>query len=204
MRAPLAAFLLATAFVAPAVAQAPMAKPGKADPKLVTAGSYKVDPAHTQVVWTVDHMGISPLTGAFGASEGGTLEIDPAKPNAAKVSVTFDVSNMVVTAPAFAKHLSGPEFFEVAKFPSASFVSTSVAASGTSAKISGNLTIKGITKPVVIDAKFFGAGANPMSKQLNIGFSGTATIKRSDFGLGMAVPIVDDMVKLTIHAAFVK
>ncbi|WCT72920.1 YceI family protein [Sphingomonas naphthae] len=199
MRAPLAAFLLATVLVAPAVAQTP----GKADTKLVTAGSYKVDPAHTQVVWTVDHMGVSPLSGAFAASEG-MLEIDPAKPAAAKVSVTFDTSNMVVTAPAFAKHLSSPDFFEVTKFPTATFVSTSVVASGTSAKISGNLTIKGITKPVVLDAKFFGAATNPMSKALNIGFSGTATIKRSEFGLGMAVPIVSDEVKIIIHAAFVK
>ncbi|MES2056603.1 MAG: YceI family protein [Pseudomonadota bacterium] len=191
----LAATIVAAAI--PAVAQTP----GAAELSRITAGSYQVDPAHTQVVWTVNHLGISPLSGAFGAS-GGTLNIDPANPATAKVNVTFNIAEMSTTTTAFAKHLSSPDFFDTAKFPTATFTSTSVQVSGSSARITGNLTIKGVTKPVTLDAKFYGAGANPMTKKTNLGFSATASIKRSDFGLGYGVPMVGDDLDLTIHAAF--
>lgn len=193
------AILLAAAIavITPAAAQ----MPGAPQASRVVAGSYKVDPNHTQVVWTVDHLGISPLSGAFGASSG-TLELDPAKPAAAKVSITFNVADMSTTAAAFKKHLLSADFFDAEKHPTASFTSTAVQAKGSTARITGNLTIKGITKPVVLDAKFFGAGPNPRDKKLNIGFSGTTSIKRSDFGLGYGAPAVADKVDLTIHGAF--
>lgn len=191
-------FAAAVAVALPAVAQTP----GAPQASRVVAGSYKVDPNHTQVVWTLDHLGISPLSGAFGAS-GGTLGLDPAKPSAAKVSVDFRIADMSTTAPAFTKHLLSGDFFDAEKHPTANFTSTSVQAKGNTARVTGNLTIKGITRPVVLDAKFFGAGPNPRDKVLNVGFSGTTRIKRSDFGLGMAAPMVGDTVDLTIHAAFV-
>lgn len=175
--------------------------PGAADASRVTAGTYKIDNNHTQVVWTVNHLGITPLTGAFGSS-GGTLVLDPAKPAAAKVDVTFNIAEMSTTSAAFTKHLSGTDFFDVAKFPTASFTSTAVQVSGETARITGNLTIKGVTKPVTLDAKFFGAGTNPMSKKVNLGFTAKASIKRSDFGLGYAVPAIADEIDLMIHAAF--
>jgi polyisoprenoid-binding protein YceI len=185
------------ALAAPSFAQTP----GMPDATRVVAGTYKVDPAHTQVLWTVNHFGVSSLSGMFGAT-GGTLTLDPKNPNAAKLTVTFDTSAITVTSPAFAHHLSTPDLFDTAKFQTATFTSTSVVASGDTAKISGDLTIKGITKPITISAKFQGAGANPMTKKLNIGFHGTATIKRSDFGLGLLAPAVSDEVKLGIHGAF--
>lgn len=181
----------------PAVAQ----MPGAPDTSRVVAGAYKVDPNHTQVVWTLSHMGVSALSGAFGAS-GGTLQIDPANLAAAKVNVTFNVADMSTTASAFTKHLSSPDFFDVAKFPTATFVSTAVRATGGGATITGNLTIKGVTKPVTLDAKFYGAGTSPMSKKLNVGFSATTSIKRSDFGLGAYAPAVANDVSLQIHGAF--
>ena len=194
-------FLFAALLAAAIPALAQIALPGARDAARVSAGTYKVDPNHTQVLWTVDHMGISPLSGAFGAS-GGTLEIDPAKPSAAKVTVTFNIADLSTTAPAFTKHLLSADFFDATKFPTATFTSTAVQASGENAKITGDLTIKGITKPVTLDTKFFGAGANPMNKKLNVGFSATTTIKRSDFGLGYAVPVVGDQLDLRIAGAF--
>lgn len=192
-----------TAFITlPVIAQAP-AIPGTKDASRVTAGNYVVDGNHTQVVWKVDHLGFTPLYGTFGAPTG-TLSLDPAKPEAAKVSVTFPMSGMAIAPASFLKHLSSADFFETEKFDSAKFESTSVAVTGETAKISGNLTIKGITKPVVLDAKFYGAGNNPRGGKLNIGFTATAKIKRSDFGLGMAVPIVSDETDLKIVAAFEK
>lgn len=200
MRVSLIALCLLGAAAAPLTAQG---MPGAADVSRVQAGIYTVDPNHTQVVWKVNHLGISPLYGAFGAPTG-TLTLDPRAPGAAKLDLTFPMSGLTVTSPAFAKHLATPDFFDVATFPDARFVSTRVVASGTSAKITGNLTLHGVTKPVVLDARFYGAGTNSMSKKLNIGFQATGTLKRSDFGLGGAVPMVSDAVELQIAAAFEK
>lgn len=191
------AVVAALAVSVPAIAQVP----GAPELARVTAGSYKVDTGHTQVLWTLNHMGISALSGAFGAS-GGSLELDPNNLSAAKVSVTFNVADMSTTTPAFTKHLSSPDFFDVAKFPTATFVSTAVRASGSSAQITGNLTIKGITKPVTFEAKFYGAGTNPVTKKLNVGFSATTSIKRGDFGVGAYAPAVADQVDLQINGAF--
>lgn len=193
------AIAAAIAVAIPALAQ--MTMPGAPDASRVAAGSYKVDNNHTQVFWTLNHLGITPLSGAFAAT-GGSLDIDPAKPSAAKVAVTFDVAGLIVTAPAFAKHLSTPDLFDTAKFPTATFTSTSVQSSGNSATITGDLTIKGITKPITLDAKLYGAGVNMMSKKLNVGFTATGTLKRSDFGLGYGVPAIADQVDLKISAAF--
>ena len=200
MRLVLATILALTA--APVLAQT-AAIPGAPVKARVTAGTYAVDPNHTQVTWAVNHMGFSMLEGQFGAS-GGSITIDPAKPNATKVEVSFATDQLSVTAAPFANHLKSKDFFDVATSPTATFVSTGVVASGNTAKITGNLTIKGITKPVVLAATFVGAGANPMSKALTAGFTATAKIKRSEFGLGMVVPVVSDDVTLHITAAFEK
>ena len=135
-------------------------QPGAPDPSRVVAGTYNVDKDHTQVVWKVNHLGLTPLYGAIGAS-GGTLVLDPANPSAAKVTVTFSIAEIATTSAGFTKHLMSADFFEVEKNPTASFTSTSVEASGTKSKIAGDLTIKGVTKPIVLDAEFFGAGSNP-------------------------------------------
>ena len=191
----------AVALAVPVIAQN-SARPGAPDASRVTAGAYKVDPNHTQVVWTLDHLGITPLSGDFAAS-GGSLQLDPANPSAAKVAVSFDMATMTTLVPGFTRHLLSADLLDAAAHPTASFTSTAVAVTGTTAKITGNLTLKGVTKPVVLDAKFYGAGANPMSKKLNVGFTATTTIKRSDFGITYA-PAVGDEVELQINAAFEK
>ncbi|MDB5688958.1 MAG: hypothetical protein JWL91_834 [Sphingomonas bacterium] len=177
--------------------------PGAPDAARVTAGTYKVDPNHTQVVWSVNHLGFSNLYGMFGA-KGGSLTIDPKNLAAAKVSIEFSTADLSVTSTQFGTHLKSGDFFDVSKFPTATFVSTGVQASGTSAKIMGNLTVHGVTRPVTLDAKLMGAGPNPMSKAATVGFTATATVKRSEFGLGMATPVVSDDVTLHITAAFEK
>lgn len=194
MRLALAAIL---ALAVPAAAQTP----GKPDPSLVKAGAYQVDPNHTQVTWSVNHMGFSMLEGQFGAS-GGSITVDPARPAATKLDVTFNVDQLSVTSGRFAEHLKSKDFFDVANHPTARFVSTGVARRGDAATITGDLTIKGVTRPVTLQATFVGAGPNPMNKKLNFGFRATGQIKRSDFGLGMAAPVVSDRVDLRINAAF--
>ena len=196
---------LALALAAPVAAQlaTSAAQPGAAVAARVPAGTYQVDAAHTQVAWEVNHMGFSILEGMFGASDG-SITVDPARPAATKLDVTFQIDQLSVTAPAFATHLKSDQIFDAAKYPTARFVSTGVTPHGADkATVTGNLTIKGITKPVTLDASFVGAGANPMNKKLNFGFSATGTVKRSDFGVGLAAPLVSDTVVLHIHAAFV-
>lgn len=199
-----AACLAVAAVALPVTAQnPPMDIPGKPDVKRVTAGSYKVDSAHTQVAFTVNHLGFNAYHGIFGDITG-SLTLDPAKPDASKLSIEIPMSGIVTTSKALTDHLLKPDFFDAAKFPTARFESTSVVASGTSAVITGNLTIKGVTKPVTFNAQFIGAGPNPMSKAETVGFEATTSINRSDFGISYGVPMVSDKVDLRITAAFEK
>jgi polyisoprenoid-binding protein YceI len=175
--------------------------PGAPQASRVTAGTYQVDPNHTQVTWSVNHMGFSMLQGQIGAS-GGSITVDPARPQATKLEVTFDVAKLTAPSERFTAHLKSPDFFDAANNPTATFTSTAVRVQGSRATITGNLTIKGVTKPVTLQAEFIGAGPNPQSKKTNFGFRATGQVNRSDFGLGMAVPVVSDRVDLVINAAF--
>ena len=188
-----------------AIAAQPKAQPGAASKSAAAlpAGSYTVDANHTQVIWSVDHFGFNRLYGMVG-SMSGTLDIDPARPAAAKVTIDIPLSGLTVTSPGFAKHLATSDLFDTAKFPTARFVSRTVTVRGTQATIAGDLTLRGVTKPLTLDARLQGSGANPMNKKQTIGFSATTTLKRSDWGLGYAVPAVSDEVKLEITAAFEK
>lgn len=204
MRRIFSILLVATAVPAlsgPTLAQAPTAAPGTADPAKAVAGTYKIDPAHTQVLWQLNHMGFSLFDGAF-ADPTGTLVFDPKKPASAVLDVEIPIARITTTSAKLNEHLLGADFFDATKFPTATFKSTRVVVSGQTAKITGNLTLKGVTKPVVLDTKFIGAGMHPMTKSAAIGFRATTTIKRSDFSLGYAVPVVGDTVTLTINAAF--
>ena len=186
-----------------AIAAQPKAAPAAAAAAKVQAGSYKVDPNHTQVIWSVDHFGFSRLYGMVGGMSG-TLDLDPARPNAAQVAIDIPLSGLTVTSPGFAKHLATADLFDVASFPTARFVSRSVVVRGNQATIAGDLTLRGVTKPLTLAARLHGAGANPMNKKQTVGFSATAKLKRSDFNLGYAVPNVSDEVNLEITAAFEK
>ena len=197
--------LLAAAGVAAVMIATPVLAqtPGAPDVSRVAAATYKVDANHTQAVWSVDHMGFSILYGMFG-SMSGTLTLDPAKPEAAKVSIEIPMSGLTTTSAGFTKHLSGADFFDVEKFPTAKFESTSVVVSGQTAKITGDLTLNGVTKPVVLDAVLNQVGDHPMAGKPWAGFSATTTLIRSDFGLGKFAPYVSDEVQLQISIEAMK
>ena len=146
-----------------AIAQAPTSAPGSRNPAAVSGGTYSVDPSHTLVVWTLDHLGFSPYSGIFG-DVTGTLTLDPKNLNAAKVDVTIPVSKVVTASAGLTDHLlragkdgGKPDFFGAAP-AAARFVSTSVVAKGQKARITGNLSLNGVTRPVTLDAAFYGAG----------------------------------------------
>ena len=197
------AAVLAVAAPTSSFAQDAAGMPGAADVARISGGTYKVDPNHTQVAWSVDHMGFSTLFGMFG-QPSGSLALDPKDPKAAKLEVEFPMTGLTVTSDKFLNHLKSGDFFDTAKFPTATFRSTSVEPAGQKAKVVGDLTVHGVTKPVTLDVVFHGAGINPMSKVETVGFSGTTKIKRSDFGLGAYVPVVSDEVTITVVGAFEK
>jgi polyisoprenoid-binding protein YceI len=173
------------------------------DASKVTAGTYKADPFHTQVMYNYNHLGFTTNMGLLSGANG-TLTIDPKAPNDAKLSIDVPMNTILTTIDALDKELVNPMFFDAAKFPNSHFESTAVHAKGNTATIDGNLTIHGVTKPATINATFVAVGSNPMSKKEYISFNGSAKIKRSDFGVAMGVPMVGDEVNLTITAAFEK
>lgn len=202
---------LLTGTVAIAAPQAPTTTPGQKNPAAITGGTYTVDAGHTLVEWSVDHLGFSPYFGLFG-NVTGTLTLDPKNPAAAKVDVTIPVAEVTTASAGLTKHLLKPaeagkqaDFFGAAPAP-ARFVSTRVTPNGQTAKIEGNLTLNGVTKPVTLDAEFYGAGKAPapMGGKENIGFTAQTSIKRSEFNVGYGIPMVSDEVKLKITAAFQK
>jgi len=199
-----AALLLAVG--APVLAQTGMSDMlhGTGTPSDVQAGTYAVEPNHTQVTFSVSHMGISPFAGTFSGGTG-SLTIDPAKATAATLTVTMPIASIQTTSPKLTEELRSADWLDVAKFPTATFKSTSVTRIGAdSAQIEGNLTLHGVTRPATIRAKLFGAGANPMSKKASVGFLGRMAIRRSQFGVTKYVPLVSDETVLVINAAFEK
>jgi polyisoprenoid-binding protein YceI len=184
-------------------AQQAMSPPGKADPAGVTGGAYKAEGGHSQVLFTYSHFGITWNMGLLSGVTG-SLTFDPKAPNSAKVSVEVPINTLKSTIAKLDEEFQSAMFFDAAKFPTAKFESTSVKVTGTKATIAGNITIKGVTKPATIEASFLAVGANPMSKKETVSFKGTTTIKRSEFGLGLAAPMVGDDVKLDIMVAFEK
>jgi polyisoprenoid-binding protein YceI len=196
--------LASLALTVPLMAQqAPTELPGKADPARVAAGTYALDKAHTQVNWQVNHFGFNDYFGLFGDITG-TLNIDPSNPSAAKVDIEIPIGSVATSSTGLTDHLKTPDFFHVAKFPTARFVSTSVTVDGAKATIKGDLTMLGVTKAVELETAFEGAGTNPFNKKATIGFHAKTTIKRSDWGMSKYVPMVGDEVKLRISAAFEK
>ena len=165
------------------------------------ATTYTIEPDYTQAVFRWSHLGFS--NPAAQLSQGqGTLEFDPANPTRAAVNVTIALSSLSTGVPALDEHLRSEDFFEVAKFPTASFRSTKVeqGAGKDRLKVTGELNLHGITRPVTLDVTVLKIGANPRTQLPTVGFEATTTLKRSDFGLGAFVPQVSDEIKLQISS----
>ena len=192
--------LLALAMTAP---QASAQQVATQDPTAVKAGSYKVEPYHTQIGFTLSHFGFSEFSGFFSGASG-TLVLNPARPAASKLDVSLPVQSVLTTVPQLDSELKGDKWFDAAQFPTARFTSTKVTQTGKeTATIVGNLTLHGVTKPVTLTAHLVGSGVNPLDKSFTAGFEATGVIKRSDFGVSQYLPLVGDEVTLRIAGAFV-
>lgn len=164
------------------------------------AETYKLDPSHTYVLWSVNHLGFSSQPGKF-AMVDGTLTLDQAKPENSKVDVVINTDNLMTGVPKLDEHLKNKDFFNVKRFPKATFVSDKVEVTGqNSAKVYGMLTLLGVSKPVVLDVKLNKSGMHPITNKQSVGFTATTTIKRSDFGMNYGLPAVGDEVKIDIGA----
>lgn len=160
--------------------------------------TYQLDPTHTMVLFSWNHFGFSNPTADLGIGKG-TLVFDEADPAKSSVDVTLPLAKLDTHVSALDEHLKKPDFFDAAKFPVVTFKSTKVEAlGGNHFKVTGNLTVHGVTKPVVLDATLNKSGQHPMLKVPAIGFDATATIKRSDFGVAAYVPAVSDEIQIRI------
>ena len=176
-----------------ALAVALAAAPAFAEPV-----TYQLDPTHTNVLAQWSHFGFSNPFANFGDVQG-TLVYDPDDVAASRVEVVLPMSGLTGFSPKFDEHLRSADFFDAARYPNATFRSTKVEAAGEGRlKVTGDLTIKDITRPVVLDVTLNKVGQHQMLKVPAIGFDATATIRRSDFGVGAYAPHVGDEVTLRI------
>lgn len=193
----LSAALLAAASL-PALAQ------GTHNPADVQSGEFTVDPNHTQVGFTVLHIGFSNFSGRL-SEVSGTLSLAGGDHSASKISVSIPAKTFNTPVDKLSGELVSSDWFDAAKYPTITFSSTKVTPTGAdTATIEGNLTMHGVTKPITLSAKFIGAGPSPMTKAYTVGFDATGTVKRSEFGVTKYVPFISDDVELTLHGAFEK
>ena len=178
----LVAALLAAAFAGPAAA----------------AETYEFDPNHTVIEFGWNHFGYSNPTARFDTFSG-KLQLDTADLTKSSVEVTIPISGLDTDITKLDDHLKSPDFFDAAKFPDATFKSTKVEKAGENAlKVTGDLTIHGVTKPVTLDVTVNKIADHPMSKLPTAGFDAKATIKRSEFGMSGFVPAVSDEIQIHI------
>ena len=175
-----------------------------AAPAFAEAEKYTVDASHAQIVFSYNHLGFSTGYGMFSGYDGEIM-FDQAEPAASSVSVSFPVRSMLTGWEARFEHFMSADFFDAADDEMISFASTGIEVTGeTTALITGDLTLNGVTKPVVLDGVLNQAGDHPMEGKPWAGFSATTTLLRSDFNLGAFAPFISDEVQVQISLEAMK
>ena len=161
------------------------------------ATTYTLEPDYTQGVVRWNHLGFSNPAAQFAQGEG-TLEFDEADPTRASVKVTIPLASLNTGVPALDEDFRSASFFDTTRFPTATFKSTHVdkGAAPNRLKVTGDLSLHGVTKPVTLDVTVTRIGANPRNQVPTVGFDAMTTLKRSDFGLGRFVPQVSDEIEI--------
>jgi polyisoprenoid-binding protein YceI len=171
------------------------------------ADKFLLDPTHASVLFGVSHLGFSKTFGRFNKVEGAfTLDADA--PEKSSVVVTMDAASLDTNHEKRDEHLRGKDFFDVAQFPALTYKSTSVKLTGEkTAIVTGDLTMHGVTKSVPLDVTLVNVGPNPMDPaktKIVAGFSARGTLKRSEFGMGYAAPVLGDDVEIIIEVDAIK
>ena len=160
--------------------------------------AYQIDPTHTATVFSWSHFGFSTPSANFSDIQG-IINVDNDKPANSSVNVTIPLASLNTNVKALDEHLKKAEFFDAINYPNITFKSTKVESLGNNQyKITGNLTVKDVTKPVVLDAVMNKQGEHPMTKLQSIGFNATTSFDRSAFGVGAYVPNVGDKITVNI------
>jgi len=167
--------------------------------------TWASDPAHSEVDFSIKHLSVSNVHGRIG-SVAATIVLNDADITKSTVTATIDVNTIDTGVAQRDTHLKTPDFFDVAKFPTASFDSTSVVKNGNKLTVTGNLTLHGVTKPVVLDVEGPSTPVPGRDNKLHSGLTATTTISRTAFGIGPNFPaaMVGDDVKLTIELEIVQ
>jgi polyisoprenoid-binding protein YceI len=167
-------------------------------------GAYRLDPEHATILFKIDHLGFSRLVGRFDRFDA-TLDFDPQQPEAASLVAVIDVASVDLDLPAFEQDLRGPSWLDIGRYPEARFESRTIAITGDDAgKITGDLTLHGVTAPITLNVTFNGGGSNLLTGAYTLGFEAHGTVLRSTFGLGAYAPAIGDEVLLEIHAEFLR
>lgn len=172
----------------------------------VAAEAYTFDKNHSRITFGWNHVGMSNQYARFGSFDGDIV-YDAEKPENSKVSITIDPASIDSAVKIFDEHLKGEGFFDVAKHPKITFTSTEVRKTGArNFQITGNLTIKGKTRPVVLDATLNYAGEHPLAPYVKalaganwLGWSAHTRVRRSEFDLGQYAPLTSDTVDISIE-----
>lgn len=171
--------------------------PGK--PAQAQIERYSFDKAHTQILFFVSHLGFSMSEGEFLEFDGG-FTFDRTEPENSEVQVTIDAGSIEMDHKKWNEHMKSADFFHVEKYPQLTFQSTDINVTGEeTAEITGDLTMLGVTKPVTLDVTYNKSGKHPFSGKYVSGFSATAELKRSDFGMDYGLPGVGDTVSIRIE-----
>lgn len=166
--------------------------------------AYKLDPSHSQIVFTYTHLGFSTTTGMFSGFNGD-ITFDQEAPANSSVSVSFPVETMFTGWEARFKDFMGDRFFAATPDEAVTFKSTGIEVTGKdTAKITGDLTLNGVTKSIVLDAKLNSAREHPSAKKPWAGFDATTKLLRSDYKLGLFAPYVSDEVQVHISIEAMK
>jgi polyisoprenoid-binding protein YceI len=169
------------------------------------ATTYTFEPNYTQGVFRWDHLGFSHPAGQFSQVKG-TLNFDSARPARSSVSVTIPLASLATGVADLDEDFRSADFFDLPRFPSATFKSSKVEPLETAShlKVTGELSLHGVTRPVVLDVSLIKIGANSRNKLPTIGFEATATLRRSEFGLGKYIPDVGDLIRVQINSQAVE
>ena len=166
--------------------------------------AYVFDKSHSNLSFSYNHLGFSTTDGRFGDWEGKLL-IDEAIPANSSIEFTVNLDSLDTFWGERDTHLKSADFFDVAKFPTATFKSTSVEQIGDrQLSVTGDLTLKDVTKPVTLTVDVVGLGEHPMAKKPAYGFKVSTVIKRSEFGMNAYVPYVGDDITVTFHSETLK
>lgn len=172
----------------------------------IPAGTYSIDPAHTSIEFGVRHMMISTVKGRFGEVSGTVVIPESGQPRA---DVTIATGSIDTRSEQRDTHLRSGDFFEVEKYPGMRFVSTKAERSGDGWKVTGDLTIRDVTRPITLDVKEEGSAVDPWGNQ-KVAFSATGTLVRSAYGLNWNAALetggvlVSDEVKLFIDVQLIR